>query len=168
MLWSVSPFCTTYNLPAYVSTRQHTSAYVSTCFGECLPSAAQPANEDLSGRRRVEVLELDIQRPQTQPVTLENGSDFAHVVACIRQHTSAYVSIRQHASADFAHVVAWLRDVFAALDEHENTARGASWRDPRPACLRQYKAERLLIRAEFNAWQAGSNVVSDAGIRFRV
>jgi hypothetical protein len=25
-----------------------------------------------------------------------------------------------------------------------------------------------LIRAEFNAWQAGSNVVSDAGIRFRV
>jgi hypothetical protein len=81
----------------------------------------------------------------------------------IREHTSAYVSMRQHASADFAHVVAWLRDVFAALDEHEDTARGASWHDPWPACLRQYKAERLLIGAEVDAWQAGSKVASDAG-----
>jgi hypothetical protein len=71
--------------------------------------------------------------------------------------------MRQHASADFAHVVAWLRDVFAALDEHEDTARGASRSDPRPARLRQYKAERLLIRAEVDAWQAGRKAVSEAG-----
>jgi hypothetical protein len=71
---------------AYVSMRQHTSAYVVIGCVDCYRASA------------FDLADVSIRQQQTEGDML--SKDNTYVVVCdVRQHTSAYVSIRQHTSA---------------------------------------------------------------------
>ncbi len=71
--------------PAYISIRQHTSEYVSI---------HQHTSANISIRQHTLVFDL-VENPALFDTKLLGGG----ASDCIRQHTSAYVSIRQHTPA---------------------------------------------------------------------
>jgi hypothetical protein len=80
--------------PAYVSIRQHTSAYASIrqfCAGDTRPSDVAAA-ACIRQHTSAYVSIRQFCAVDTRPFDVA-------AAACIRQHTSAYVSIRQHKSA---------------------------------------------------------------------
>jgi hypothetical protein len=70
----------------YVSIRQHTSAYVSI-------------REDIYHTSAYVRIREDIYQPTLSVWSSEEQRRAVAVCTCIRQHTSAHVSIRQHTSA---------------------------------------------------------------------
>jgi hypothetical protein len=145
---------------AYVSIRQHTSAYVSIRNGSTVPGAA-----DLSSR-----LLNSAATSQTQ------CSRFARApytrCSCIRQHTSACVSIRQQCSrfarAPYTRCSCIRQHTPACVSIRQHTSAYVSIRQHTSACvsIRQHTSAYVCMRDSLALRRRGG--VEERRLRVRI